>query len=213
MILPECRGLWSGIETADSIVLNPHKWLGATFDCSVYLVRDPQHLIRVMSTNPSYLQTAADGQVKNFRDWGLPLGRRFRSLKLWFLIREQGVTGLQRRLRRDIENARWLAGQVSAAAGWKVLAAVPLQTVCLRYEPENLTGANLTGESLDQFTRAWVDRLNRSGFAYLTPAILDGRWMVRVSIGAEATERRHVEQLWTAMQAEVSSAEPRSPEG
>jgi len=202
MILPECRGLWDGIEAADSIVLNPHKWLGTTFDCSVYLVRDPQHLIRVMSTNPSYLQTAADGQVKNFRDWGLPLGRRFRALKLWFLIREQGVVGLQRRLRRDIENARWLASQAALVPGWKVLAEVPLQTVCLRYEPENLTG-----ESLDQFTRAWVDRLNRSGFAYLTPAILDGRWMVRVSIGAEATERAHVEQLWTAMQTEVSSAE------
>ncbi len=202
MILPECRDLWDGIETADSIVLNPHKWLGTTFDCSVYLVRDPQHLIRVMSTNPSYLQTAADGQVKNFRDWGLPLGRRFRALKLWFLIREQGVVGLQRRLRRDIANAQWLAAQVALVLGWKVLAAVPLQTVCLRYEPQSLTG-----ESLDQFTRAWVERLNRSGFAYLTPAILDGRWMVRVSIGAEATERHHVEQLWTAMQAEVSSAE------
>ena len=202
MILPECRDLWDGIETADSIVLNPHKWLGTTFDCSVYLVRDPQHLIRVMSTNPSYLQTAADGQVKNFRDWGLPLGRRFRALKLWFLIREQGVVGLQRRLRRDIANAQWLAAQVALVLGWKVLAAVPLQTVCLRYEPQSLTG-----ESLDQFTRDWVERLNRSGFAYLTPAILDGRWMVRVSIGAEATERHHVEQLWTAMQAEVSSAE------
>lgn len=87
MILPECRYMWSGVEHADSLVWNPHKWLGAAFDCSLYYVRDSEHLIRVMSTNPSYLQTGADGQVKNFRDWGIPLGRRFRALKLWLLIR------------------------------------------------------------------------------------------------------------------------------
>ncbi len=96
MILPECRALWEGVEAADSLVLNAHKWLGAPFDCSLYYVRDPAHLIRVMSTNPSFLQSAMDGQVKNLRDWGIPLGRRFRALKLWFLIREQGVSGLQR---------------------------------------------------------------------------------------------------------------------
>lgn len=200
MILPECRSMWDGIESADSIVLNPHKWLGAAFDCSVYLIRDPQHLIRVMSTNPSYLQTSADGQVKNYRDWGLPLGRRFRALKLWFLIREQGITGLQKRLRRDIANARWLADQAAETSGWKVLAPVPLQTVCLRFEP-----VDLDADSLDRFTKAWVDKLNRSGFTWLTPAILDGRWMVRVSIGAEATERAHVEQLWMALQNAVHS--------
>src|SRR5256886_2076808 len=105
MILPECRPMWHGVEQADSLVLNPHKWLGASFDCSVYFVRDAQHLVRVMSTNPSYLRTAADSQVKNFRDWGIPLGRRFRALKLWFLIREQGVSGLQARIRRDIGHA------------------------------------------------------------------------------------------------------------
>jgi aromatic-L-amino-acid/L-tryptophan decarboxylase len=201
MILPECRSMWEGIEGADSIVFNPHKWLGVAFDCSAYFVRDPEHLIRVMSTNPSYLQSSSDGRVKNYRDWGLPLGRRFRALKLWFLIREQGVSGLQARLRRDLENARWLAGQVQAAQGWRVLAPVPLQTVCLRHEPEDLSG-----EALDRHTQAWAERLNRSGLTYVTPAILDGRWMVRVSIGAEATERAHVEQLWAAMQAEVLNA-------
>ncbi|MHB8898195.1 MAG: pyridoxal phosphate-dependent decarboxylase family protein [Thermoguttaceae bacterium] len=198
MILPECRSLWDGIESADSIVVNPHKWLGAAFDCSVYFVRDPEHLVRVMSTNPSYLQSSADGRVKNYRDWGIPLGRRFRALKLWFLIREQGVSGLQARLRRDMENARWLADQVRAAKDWRVLAPVTLQTVCLRHEPPGLSG-----ETLDRHTQAWVQRLNRSGLVYLTPAVLDGRWMVRVSVGAEATERTHLEQLWAAMQAEV----------
>jgi aromatic-L-amino-acid decarboxylase len=199
MVLPECRGMWEGVEAADSLVLNPHKWLGAAFDCSVYYVRDPEHLVRVMSTNPSYLQSSADGRVKNYRDWGIPLGRRFRALKLWFLVREQGVQGLQARLRRDLENARWLAGQVAATPGWRVLAPVPLQTICVRHEPPGLSP-----EAMDTHTQAWCDRINRSGQAYLTPATLDGRWMVRVSVGAEQTERVDVERLWAIMQREVT---------
>jgi len=199
MILPECRKLWEGIEGADSLVVNPHKWLGASFDCSTYYVRDAEHLVRVMSTNPSYLRTAADSQVKNFRDWGLPLGRRFRALKLWFLIREQGVSGLQARLRRDIGYAQWLASQVDAAPGWKRVAPVPLQTVCVRHEPPGLSA-----EALDAHTLAWVKRINESGNAYLTSAILDGRWMVRVAFGGEATEQRHVEGLWELMKTEAA---------
>jgi aromatic-L-amino-acid decarboxylase len=148
-----------------------------------------------MSTNPSYLQTTADGQVKNYRDWGLPLGRRFRALKLWLLIREQGVCGLQNRLRRDLQNAQWLADKVAGTASWKVLAPVKLQTICVRHEPEGLSD-----EELDRHTLGWVHSLNQSGTTYLTPAILEGRWMVRVSIGAENTERSHVEALWREMQ-------------
>src|SRR5262245_29379365 len=198
MILPECRALWNGIERADSLVVNPHKWLGVAFDCTLYYVRDAEHLVRVMSTNPSYLQSAADGRVKNFRDWGIPLGRRFRALKLWFLIREQGVARLQARLRRDLANAQWLAAEVRAAAGWRLLAPVSLQTLCVRHEPPGLDG-----DALDRHTLAWAERVNASGAAYLTPAILDGRWMVRVSIGAEQTERSHVEAVWGAMRAEA----------
>jgi len=202
MILPECRALWEGIEGADSIVLNPHKWLGAAFDCSVYYVRDAEHLVRVMSTNPSYLRSGVDERVKNLRDWGIPLGRRFRALKLWFLIREQGVEGLQRRLRRDIANAQWLKSAIESTPGWRVLAPVPLQTLCVRHEPRGLAG-----EALDLYTQAWADALNRSGEAYLTPATLEGRWMVRVSIGALLTEREHVEGLWSAMQRAAAGAQ------
>ncbi len=198
MILPECRWMWQGIEGADSLVLNAHKWLGAAFDCSLYYVRDADHLVRVMSTNPSYLRSGVDSQVKNLRDWGIPLGRRFRALKLWCLIREQGVVGLQQRLRRDLENARWLESQVKTAPGWRVLAPVPLQMLCLRHEPDGLEG-----EALDRHTLDWAERINRSGAAYLTPAVLDGRWMVRVSIGAIATERPHVEALWDTMRREA----------
>jgi aromatic-L-amino-acid/L-tryptophan decarboxylase len=196
MILPECRWMWEGVEQADSLVLNAHKWLGVPFDCSLYYVRDAQHLVRVMSTNPSFLQSSVDGQVKNLRDWGIPLGRRFRALKLWFVLREQGVAALQERLRRDMRNAQWLAEQVQATPEWRVLAPVVLQTVCVRHEPPAVTG-----EALDAHTLGWVDRINRSGAAYLTPAVLDGRWMVRVSVGAEMTEQRDVAALWDVMRA------------
>jgi glutamate/tyrosine decarboxylase-like PLP-dependent enzyme len=199
MILPECRWMWRGVETADSIALNPHKWLGTAFDCSLYYVRDPRHLVRVMSTNPSVLQTNVDGQVKSFRDWGIPLGRRFRALKLWCLIRAEGVSGLQARLRRDIANAQWLAAEVAAKPSWRVLAPVPLQTVCLRHEPDGLAG-----EALDRHTLGWADAVNRSGRAYVTPATIEGRWMVRVSIGALPTERVHVAELWSILQEEAA---------
>jgi len=166
-------------------------------------VRDPQHLVRVLSTTPSYLQSAVDQRVKNLRDWGIPLGRRFRALKLWCLIREQGVEGLRQRIRRDLENARWLEQQVQATPRWQLLAPVALQTLCLRHEPPGLAG-----EALDRHTQAWAERVNRSGAAYLTPAVLDGRWMVRVSIGSLTTERAHVAALWEAMRAAAESVHP-----
>jgi aromatic-L-amino-acid decarboxylase len=200
MILPECRWMWDGIEGADSIVINAHKWLGAPFDCTLYYVRDEQHLQRVMSTNPSFLQSAVDGQVRNLRDTGIPLGRRFRALKLWFLIREQGVAGLQARLRRDIENARVLAALVEATPGWTVVAPVHLQTVCIRHQPDGLSG-----EALDAYTRAWAEAVNRSGEAYLTPATLDDRWMVRMSVGAPETEREDVEAVWECIRRHAAA--------
>ena len=200
MILPECRWMWDGIEGADSLVINAHKWLGAPFDCSLYYVRDEQHLMRVMSTNPSFLQSSVDNQVRNLRDTGIPLGRRFRALKLWFLIREQGVGGLQARLRRDIAHARRLAELVSATPGWTVVAPVHLQTVCVRHEPRGLTD-----EALDAYTRAWADTVNRSGEGYLTPAMVDGRWMVRISIGAPTTEWADIDAIWTSIQRQAGA--------
>jgi aromatic-L-amino-acid decarboxylase len=199
MILPECRAMWAGVEGADSLVFNPHKWLGAAFDCSLYYVCDPQHLMRVMATNPSYLRDVRGGEATTYRDWGVPLGRRFRALKLWCLLRAEGVEALRARLRRDLDNARWLAAEAERTPGWRVVAPVTLQTVCLRHEPDGLEG-----EALDRHTLDWADRLNRSGQAYVTPAILDGRWMVRVSIGALATERADVEAFWARARAAVT---------
>jgi len=195
MICPECRWMWEGVEAADSVVMNPHKWLGTGFDLSASFVRDPQHLIRVMSTNPSYLRTEHDAEVKNLRDWGIPLGRRFRALKLWFLLKDQGVSGLQARLRRDLEHARWFSEQVDRTPGWERLAPVPLQTICLRHRPDGMTGE----DELGRHNLAIADRINKAGRFYLTPAVLKGVQMIRVSIGSAASERSHVEQLWAAL--------------
>jgi aromatic-L-amino-acid/L-tryptophan decarboxylase len=202
MILPECRWMWDGIEGVDSIVLNPHKWLGVGPDFSAYFVRDPQHLVRTMSTNPAYLRTAQDTEVKNFRDWGIPLGRRFRALKLWFLLREQGVAGLQARLRRDLQNAQWLKDAVDAAPEWERTAPVHLQTLCIRHVPAGAAD----GAALDAHNLRIAELINRGGRAYLTPSILKGKQIIRVSIGAEPTERRHVEALWAELQSAARSA-------
>lgn len=195
MILPECRWMWEGIEGADSLVINPHKWLGVPFDCSIYFVRDEPHLLRVMSADPSFLQSKADSQVRNLRNTGIALGRRFRALKLWFVIREQGVEGLQARLRRDLQFARSLAARFERTPNWEVVAPVVLQTVCVRHLP-----TEVPDERLDDYTRAWANEVNASGAAYLTPAIAGGRWMVRISIGALNTGPDDIEAVWTAIQ-------------
>ncbi|NUR08463.1 MAG: aspartate aminotransferase family protein [Nocardioidaceae bacterium] len=204
LLLPEMRWLVEGVEGADSLVWNPHKWLGAVLDCSLLYVADPDHLVRVMTTDPSYLRSSVDGEVTQFKDWGIPLGRRFRALKLWFMLRLEGVEAIRARLRRDLENARWLADEVAHTPGWRVLTPVTLQTVVLRHEPDGLVDADgrvLDAEALDAHTLAWVDALNSSGELLVTPAQLGGTWSVRVSVGAETTERADVERAWQLLRA------------
>ncbi len=200
MLLPECRLMWEGVERADSMLFNPHKWLGVAFDCTAYFVQDSQHLIRVMSTNPAYLQTNVDNEVNNYRDWGIQLGRRFRALKLWFLIREQGVLGLQARIKRDLENTKWLKEQIEAKPKWEIVAPVLFQTICVRHIPST----DMSEADLAQHNLAWAKAINESGKAYLTPSIVKGKQIVRVSIGVEATTRAEVERLWQLMQEVVS---------
>jgi aromatic-L-amino-acid decarboxylase len=209
LILPEMRWLIDGVEGADSLAWNPHKWLGTVLDCSLLYVADPDHLVRVMSTNPSYLRSTVDGEVTQYKDWGIPLGRRFRALKLWFHLRLDGAEAIRTRLRRDLENARWLAGQVSSTPGWRVLAPVNLQTVVLRHEPAGAvskTGAVLDAGALNAHTLSWADRVNASGAALVTPSLLDGTWSVRVSIGAEPTERTDVAELWRLLRLAAERA-------
>ena len=199
LLLPEYRHLFAGVEDADSLSWNPHKWMGTILDTSVLYLRDPEHLIRVMSTNPSYLRSAVDGEVTQYRDWGVPLGRRFRSLKLWFHLRLDGVASIQDRVRRDVANAAWLAERAEADPTWEVVAPVPIQTVCLRHRPLDAEGRPLAGPALEAHTAAWAAAVNDGGRAFVTPSMLDGSWMVRVSVGVERTERTHVEELWTLL--------------
>lgn len=203
MLLPECRHLWEGIEQADSLAWNPHKWMGTILDTALFYVRDIDHLERVMSTNPAYLRSTADGEATQYRDWGIPLGRRFRALKLWFHLRLDGIDAIRDRLRRDLDNAQWFQEQVEAADDWELLAPVDLQTVCIRHVPKDEQGECVRGEELDQHTLDWVGRINASGVAFMSPSVLDGRWMVRVSIGVEATTREHLERLWELLQNSV----------
>jgi aromatic-L-amino-acid decarboxylase len=194
--------MWTGIEQANSMVFNPHKWMGTAFDCSAYFVKDPEHLVRVLSTNPSYLHSTGIGSEESptqFRDWGVPLGRRFRALKLWFQLRLEGVLAIQERLRRDMAYARDLEARVRAADHWRVVAPVVLQTVCVRHEPPHLDP-----EAVDAHTKTWVERINASGEAWLTPAQVDGRWMVRVSFGSARTQPSDVDRIWDLMKSAVS---------
>lgn len=202
LLLPEYRWMIEGLDACDSFVWNPHKWMGTILDTSLFYVQDPEHLVRVFSSNPSYLQSSVDGQVTQYRDWGIPLGRRFRALKLWFQLRIDGVDAIRTRLRRDLANAQWLEEQVAAAPEWELVAPVQLQTVCVRHVPPGLAG-----DALDDHTSAWADAVNRSGAAMVTPSRLDGRWMVRISIGAETTERHHVEQLWALVQDAAAASQ------
>lgn len=202
MLLPECRPLWAGVDGADSISWNPHKWMGTILDTSLLYMRDIDLLGRVMSTNPTYLQSSGSGGVTQYRNWGVPLGRRFRALKLLFHLRLDGIDAIRERIRRDLANAEWLAGEVADEDDWELVAPLSLQTVCVRHQPEGLEGA-----ALDEHTRRWVEAINRSGAAYLTAAELEDGWMARVSIGVETTERHHVERMWELMKrAVVASA-------
>ena len=191
-ILPERRDMLDGVEHADSFVFNPHKWLLTNFDCSAYFVRDVETLLRTFQTNPEYLRTAHDADVANFRDWGIQLGRRFRALKLWFVIRSYGVAGLQAILRRHIGLAAEFRGWVEAERGFEVLAPSSLGLVCFRHR---LPGA-ADGKEVDDHNRRLLAAVNADGRVYLTHTMLGGRYAIRMAIGQLATGRADVERDW-----------------
>ena len=199
-ILPELRPHFRGWDEADSIVFNPHKWLFAQFDCSAYFVKDPGHLIATCGANPEYLKWSADDQVANFRDWGIPLGRRFRALKLWFVIRDFGVDGLQAMLREHIRLAQLVRGFVEAEPGWEVLAPSPFGLVCFRYRPAGMAGDD---PKVDELNRGLLARVNATGKALLTHTTLKGKYAIRWSIGSLQTSERIVRATWDLIKGEV----------
>jgi aromatic-L-amino-acid/L-tryptophan decarboxylase len=191
-IVPELRQFFAGVEHADSFVFNPHKWLLVNFDCTAYFVRDRETLLRTFQVTPEYLRTDQDPRVVNFRDWGIQLGRRFRALKLWFVIRSYGVEGLRAVIRRHVALASELAGWVRDAPEFELMAPAPFGLVCLRYAPEGRIG----DIALDELNRELLARVNGSGRVHLTHTRLKGRYVIRVAVGQLGTGREQVEEVW-----------------
>jgi aromatic-L-amino-acid/L-tryptophan decarboxylase len=185
-VCPEYREMQVGLELADSYCFNPHKWMLTNFDCSCFFVARRQELVQALSILPEYLrnQATVSGAVIDYRDWQVPLGRRFRALKLWFVIRHYGVQGLQHQIRKHVAMAQHFAQWVAADADYEMAAPAPLNLICFRHRG---------GDDLNQQI---LDALNSSGKLYLTHTRLQGKFTLRMSIGQSATEWRHVEQAW-----------------
>jgi aromatic-L-amino-acid/L-tryptophan decarboxylase len=193
-LCPEFRHLQAGLEFADSYCFNPHKWMLTNFDCDCFWVTDRAALIQTLSVLPEYLRNQAteSGAVIDYRDWQIPLGRRFRALKLWFVIRHYGLEGLRRHIRRHVELAQTFRGWVEASAEFELAAPAPLNLVCFRH---------LGG---DEFNRRLMERLNRSGDLYLTHTLLDDRIALRLCVGQARTEERHVARAWERIRETAS---------
>jgi aromatic-L-amino-acid decarboxylase len=200
-MLPELRPLFAGVEHADSFVFNPHKWMMVNFDCSAYFVRDTEALLRTFRVTPEYLRTQQDPQVVNYRDWGIQLGRRFRALKLWFVIRSYGVEGLRALMRKHVALARELAGWIQETPRFELVAPVPFGLVCFRYRPDDLSE-----DQIDDLNRRLLTRVNASHRVHLTHTQLGGHFVIRLVIGQRETEREHVAEAWRLIREAAESA-------
>ena len=192
-ILPEKKWMLKGAEYMDSFVFNPHKWMLTNFDCSAYFVKDPAALIRTFEVHPEYLKTGVDAQVKNFRDWGIPLGRRFRALKLWFVLRHYGLEGLQNIIREHIRLAGLFKKWVEGYEAFELMAPVPLSLVCFRLNDGR------SEEALDRLNRDFLERLNQTGKVFLTQTTLRGKYVLRMAIDSRTTREQHVREAWELM--------------
>ncbi len=192
-LCPEFRHIHQGVEFAESYCFNPHKWMFTNFDCDCFYVADRKTLIQTLSVMPEFLrnQATASGDVFDYRDWQIPLGRRFRSLKLWFVIRHYGIEGLQYHIRRHVELAQQFAQWIRKDARFELVVPAPLNLVCFRHRGG------------DEVNQKLMDRLNSSGELYLTHTRLNDRMTLRFCIGQTNTERRHVERAWQRIQEEA----------
>lgn len=195
-LCPELRWIQDGVDLADSYCFNPHKWMFTNFDCDCFYVADRAELIRTLSVMPEFLKNKAteSGAVIDYRDWHIPLGRRFRALKLWFVLRHYGAEGLRHHVRRHVELAQEFAKWVEADKRFELAAPVPLNLVCFRHRGG------------DEINQAILDRLNKSGDLYLTHTKLGGKLTLRMSVGQTRTEQRHVERAWKRIREEAERA-------
>ncbi|HPR31201.1 MAG TPA: pyridoxal-dependent decarboxylase [Prolixibacteraceae bacterium] len=195
MLCPEFRHHMDGVELADSFCFNPHKWMFTNFDCDVFWVGNRRELIHTFSILPEYLRNKAtdSGEVFDYRDWHVPLGRRFRSLKLWFVIRHYGVEGLQYHIRKHVDMAQWFASKVRESDAFELVVEAPFNLVCFRHKAG------------DEFNMKLMNTLNESGKIYFTHTKLDNRVVLRMCIGQTHTEQQHVEQAWEWIEKTVAT--------
>lgn len=196
-LCPEFRYIHNGMQLVDSYCFNPHKWMFTNFDCDCFFVADRNVLIKTLSILPEYLKNKAteSGAVIDYRDWQIPLGRRFRSLKLWFVIRHYGVEGLQYHIRKHVELAQMFASWVEASDSFELAAPAPLNLVCFRHKAG------------DEFNEKLLDQLNQSGKLYMNHTRLNDQYVLRMSIGQTNTELRHVENAWKIIQETARNLE------
>ncbi len=198
LLLEEYRWMIEGIEAVDSFVFNPHKWMFTNFDLSAYFVKDREALIRTFTINPEYLKTASTGKVNNYRDWGIPLGRRFRALKLWFVIRSFGLNGLREKIGEHIELARDLETKISNHDHFEMITPRTLNLVCFRFKPEGVNEE----DHLNQLNERLLYNVNQTGKAFLSHTKLAGKYTLRMVVGQTRVTKQHVEQAWQLIQSE-----------
>jgi aromatic-L-amino-acid decarboxylase len=198
LVLPEYRYLIEGVEDADSLTFNPHKWMFTNFDCSAYFVKDKEALIRTFEILPEYLKTKTDNMVNNYRDWGIQLGRRFRALKLLFVIREMGVKEIQERISNHINWSRELAKEISKIPGFELYEPQNLALVCFRLVPER----KMSIEELNSMNQEFLQDMNSSGKLYLSHTKVKGKMVIRMSIGQTYVTKAHVDNAWKFIREE-----------
>lgn len=198
-ILPEFASLMDGVERADSLVVNPHKWLFIPMDLSVLFLRDEATVRRAFSLVPEYL-TTSDGDVRNYMDYGIQLGRRFRALKLWFVLRSMGAEEIRTRLRGHIELAQRFAQWVDETPEWETMAPHPLSLVCFRYHPRGVDN----DEALERLNAQLLDAVNATGEMFISHTKIDGAYVLRLAIGNLRTTRGDVEAAWAILQREAA---------
>ncbi|MDD5360813.1 MAG: pyridoxal-dependent decarboxylase [Ignavibacteria bacterium] len=191
LLLPEKRGYLKGVELADTFVFNPHKWMFTNFDCSAYFVKDKNSLLNTFEIIPEYLKTRSDSKVNNYCDWGIPLGRRFRALKLWFVIRSFGVKGLQEKIRYQLKLAEMIYDRIDKSEEFEILAPLTANLVCFRFKPKNRSE-----EELNSINENLMQRINDSGKMYISHTKLNGKYTLRMVIAQAYVEEKHITEAW-----------------
>lgn len=201
-IMPELRSFMDGAELADSFVFNPHKWMLTNFDCSAYFIRDAEALKRTLTIMPEYLKTGIDSQVNNYRDWGIPLGRRFRALKLWFVVRNYGVEGIRAMVKKHVSMAKEFASWIEADPGFELLAPVNLSLVCFRRVVTKKSEI-----ALNAMNKSLLANLNATGEVYLTHTVLNGKYCIRLAIGQQSSEKKHINKVWELLRKKANKTD------